>query len=95
MLIYVESKRYDYIQVHPTYYTTQTGLGANKMFQVITGRHPITGEIVNVWYTSVTGDRYRVIGVSGKWMICNEDNRSKWITKEMYDTLQDAMRYNP
>jgi hypothetical protein len=66
-----------------------------KMFQTIMGYHPITGEIVNVWYTSITGDRYRVIAVSGKWMICNEDNNSKWITQKMYDSFHEAIRENP
>ena len=65
------------------------------MFNVIAGFHPITGERVNMWYTSETGDRYRCVSVNGGWMVCNESKGSRWITKEVYATFQDAMRENP
>ncbi len=65
------------------------------MENVITGYHPIAGDIVNIWYTSITGDRYRVVGVSGKFMVCNESKKSRWITQKMYDTILEATRENP
>lgn len=65
------------------------------MFNSVFGYHPITGEIVNIWYTSISGDRYRVIGIAGKWMVCNESDDMKWITKEMYDSYHDAIRVHP
>ena len=63
---------------------------------VVCGYHPITKDIVNIWYTSeINGHRLRVVGVSKKWMICDETNGSKWIDHVQYDHYQHAINAYP
>lgn len=63
---------------------------------VVFGYHPITKDIVNVWYKSEKNNhKIRVVGVREGWMICDESNGSKWINHVQYDHYQHAIDAYP